>query len=148
MENSPLRSFTVQLRSSFIPAVPRKETKNRPEAPREIWQRLRADAGVHAAPKAAHPLFPSHSPNAPTMLCREISISDSVLPTFESLIHPGNAPELPGQDQPSPAVLGPPGEATKGKTGTWDPGKGHTDLPLPDLSGGRSKPPPQAPLFV
>lgn len=73
----------------------------------------------------------------------QISRSSSVLPPSESLTHPGNAPELPRWDQPSPAVLGPRGEATKA-CGTK--GWGHTS-PTAWGTGTRGKPPQEAPLF-
>lgn len=55
----------------------------------------------------------------------EISRSSSVSPSSENLTHPGDAPELPREeDQPSPAVLVPRGEATKEKTGKGTKGMG------------------------
>lgn len=138
LENSPLRSFTVQLRSSFIPAVPSKETKSCPEAPPGNLARVES-RGWCVLPQRCSPAL-SDIPNTPTTLCRErFCRTSSVLLTFESPIDPGNAAM---QDHSLCHV------ATKEKTGVWEKGKRHTDLPVPDLSGGRKKPPQQTLLFT
>lgn len=79
-------------------------------------------------------------PRAPTVPWRERFPEAALcLTPSGSLTHPANAPELPGEDQPSPAVLVPRGEATKERTGVWDRGNGDTELPLPDAPGARGK---------
>lgn len=132
LENSPLRSFTVQLRSSFIPAAPSKETKRCPEAPPGNLARVES-RGWCVLPQRCSPASPISQILPPR--CR----SSSVLLTFESPIDPGNAAV---QDHSLRHV------AIKEKTGVWEKGKRHTDLPVPDLSGGRKKPPQQTLLFI
>lgn len=79
-------------------------------------------------------------PRAPTVPWRERFPEAALgLAPSGSLTHPANAPELPGEDQPSPAVLVPRGEATKERTEVWDRGNGDTELPLPDAPGARGK---------
>lgn len=106
-----------QLRSSFIPASIQKKNKELLSGTREFgkgWEQPLVRVCRSPAPsKCSHCAMEG-----------EISRSSSVLPPSESLTHPGNAPELPRWDQPSPAVLVPRGEATKEREACGTKGMG------------------------
>lgn len=99
MENSPLRSFSVQLRSSFIPAVPRKETR---VALRHPGNLARVESSRCLESGSFHP----RAQMLPSVLCaRRVSEAALFFPTSERLIHSGRAPELLGRISRLPLSL-------------------------------------------